>query len=192
MNRIASITNKLDAVASEIEKLNPRIALAIDAVSDHLEGRKSFIMPEKIVSALSGTPPPVDPRILKNVEKEIKNKLKAIFTKKYVDDLKEGIDQIIKEKINRGILKGKEHYEIKINEKLKNIVEPYIDYEDVYGIYGEKETKAFHVMRDTINSFFDMDDLEDKYKKQGWKNVKINVSYSNFTFTIEWNFGGRK
>lgn len=34
---IKSITAKLDAVANKIEKENPRIAIAIDRISDHLE-----------------------------------------------------------------------------------------------------------------------------------------------------------
>jgi len=37
--KTASITERLDIIASELEQIDPRIALAIDRISDKLEGR---------------------------------------------------------------------------------------------------------------------------------------------------------
>lgn len=37
--KIAAITERLDRIASELEQTNPKIALALDRISDKLEGR---------------------------------------------------------------------------------------------------------------------------------------------------------
>jgi hypothetical protein len=40
--KTASITERLDVIASELEQVDPRIALAIDQVSDSFESRKAL------------------------------------------------------------------------------------------------------------------------------------------------------
>ena len=46
--KTASITERLDKIASELEQVNPQMALAIDLVSDRLEGREANISSDDI------------------------------------------------------------------------------------------------------------------------------------------------
>jgi len=43
LTTVASITERLDSVASELEQEDPRVALAIDQISDRLDGREAFL-----------------------------------------------------------------------------------------------------------------------------------------------------
>jgi hypothetical protein len=44
LTKIASLIEGLDVIATEIEKQDPRIALAIDIISDRLSGRTARIV----------------------------------------------------------------------------------------------------------------------------------------------------
>jgi len=43
LTHIASLTERLDAVADEIQSVNPVVALAIDRISDRLDNREAFL-----------------------------------------------------------------------------------------------------------------------------------------------------
>ena len=48
LTRIASITSELDRIADEVQKYNPKLALAIDKISDHMENR-TVVLAEALI-----------------------------------------------------------------------------------------------------------------------------------------------
>jgi hypothetical protein len=104
------LTARLDEIAGELEAVDPRLALALDRVSDQLESR----------TALFG----IEEDITSRIEKAVK-KAEPVFDKfsAYVDELNDLLDEASKKTYEDKSQKGKEALrQVKILIPIHNVL----------------------------------------------------------------------
>jgi hypothetical protein len=175
--KTASFTERLDKIASELEQVDPRLALAIDQISDHLDKRGMAIGPSQVKS-------------------EVQEKLEAYFKTNG-----ESLSKIVENKIDSWFRSNAN----KTNErrlfrdiKYENGVTS-LDIASISIPLPKKFTDIFTkkdmaVLDDIHNNVWDdaIESIEDKlekaYKDLGWHYVSIFINFKEGMIEVESHF----